>query len=223
MNIRKLIGARFYGGDDSDSDEDQTARDKVGHGTHVASTAAGSTVTGASYYGLAAGTAKGGSPRSRIAMYRVCTEDGCLGSAILAAFDDAISDKVDVLSLSLGSPAIFRPDLDSDPIAIGAFHAVEKGITVVCSAGNDGPSPATVSNAVPWILTVAATTIDRDFESDVVLGGGKVVKVMDFAKLGPCCRPCGPPILLCRSLLSFYCAFPCQPNRLSGLEKVKNG
>ncbi|EXB60669.1 Subtilisin-like protease [Morus notabilis] len=173
---RKLIGARFYGGDDSDSDEDQTARDKVGHGTHVASTAAGSTVTGASYYGLAAGTAKGGSPRSRIAMYRVCTEDGCLGSAILAAFDDAISDKVDVLSLSLGSPAVFRPDLDNDPIAIGAFHAVEKGITVVCSAGNDGPSPATVSNAVPWILTVAATTIDRDFESDVVLGGGKVVK-----------------------------------------------
>lgn len=45
----------------------------VGHGTHVASTAAGSEVQGVSYYGLAEGTAKGGSPGSRIAMYRVCS------------------------------------------------------------------------------------------------------------------------------------------------------
>lgn len=190
--FRKLIGARFYVGDDSET-EDQTARDMVGHGTHVASTAAGSTVTGASYYGLATGTAKGGSPGSRIAMYRVCSAEGCLGSAILAAFDYAISDKVDVLSLSLGSPAAFRPDLASDVIAIGAFHAVQNGITVVCSAGNDGPSPATVTNAVPWILTVGATTIDRDFESDVVLGGDKVVKVTGFCpKLGSCFGPSDP-------------------------------
>lgn len=190
--FRKLIGARFYVGDDSET-EDQTARDMVGHGTHVASTAAGSTVTGASYYGLATGTAKGGSPGSRIAMYRVCSAEGCLGSAILAAFDDAISNKVDVLSLSLGSPAAFLPDLESDVIAIGAFHAVQNGITVVCSAGNDGPSPATVTNAVPWILTVGATTIDRDFESDVVLGGDKVVKVTGFCpKLGSCFGPSDP-------------------------------
>ncbi|PON73422.1 Subtilase [Parasponia andersonii] len=173
---RKLIGARFYGEEDVMAEEYQTARDSLGHGTHVASTAAGSTVSGASYYGLATGTAKGGSPGSRIAVYRVCSPMGCLGSAILKAYDDAIGDGVDVLSLSLGTPAEFRPELDTDPIAIGAFHAVEKGITVVCSAGNDGPDPSTVTNAVPWILTVAATTIDRDFESDVVLGANKVIK-----------------------------------------------
>lgn len=143
----------------------------------MAATAAGSTVSGASYYGLATGTAKGGSPGSRIAVYRVCSPGGCLGSAIMKAYDDAIEDGVHVLSLSLGSPAAFRPDLDTDPIAIGAFHAVEKGITVVCSAGNDGPEESTVTNAVPWILTVAATTIDRDFESNVVFGGNKVIKV----------------------------------------------
>ncbi|XP_062098953.1 CO(2)-response secreted protease-like [Humulus lupulus] len=173
---KKLIGARFYDEEDDDMPEEyQTARDLVGHGTHVASTAAGTTVTGASYYGLATGTAKGGSPGSRIAVYRVCTP-GCLGSSILKAYDDAIEDGVDVLSLSLGASAAFQPDLYSDPIAIGAFHAVEKGITVVCSAGNDGPEPSTVTNAVPWILTVAATTIDRDFESNVLLGGNKVIK-----------------------------------------------
>ncbi|KAL0351729.1 UNVERIFIED_CONTAM: CO(2)-response secreted protease [Sesamum calycinum] len=172
---RKVIGARYY--DDPDSGtEFGTPRDESGHGTHVASTAAGRLVSGASYYGLAKGTAEGGSPGSRIAMYRVCTPGGgCLGSAILKAFDDAIADGVDVLSLSLGSSP-GEPDFSTDPIAIGAFHAVEKGIIVACSAGNSGPSPLTVVNVAPWILTVAATTIDRDFQADIVLGGNKVIK-----------------------------------------------
>jgi subtilisin family serine protease len=183
--IRKIIGARAYNSPDDDDDDDDdgldnTPRDMIGHGTHVASTAAGTVVPDASYYGLATGTAKGGSPGSRIAMYRVCTRYGCHGSSILAAFSDAIKDGVDILSLSLGSPASFMLDYKEDPIAIGAFHAVENGITVVCSAGNDGPSEETVTNVAPWILTVAATTIDRKFESNVVLDGGKVIKVMEF-------------------------------------------
>ncbi|PNY03557.1 subtilisin-like protease-like protein [Trifolium pratense] len=60
---------------------------------------------------------------------------------ILAAFDDAISDRVDVLSLSLGHA---EPDLTSDMIAIGAFHAVERGIIVpapiVATFSSRGPS-----------------------------------------------------------------------------------
>ncbi|KAL5706426.1 hypothetical protein ACHQM5_024594 [Ranunculus cassubicifolius] len=175
---KKLIGARYYNQsfDDEDMDGDQTARDAVGHGTHTASTAAGTSVLGASYYGLAEGTAKGGSPGSRIAIYRVCSSSGCRGSAILSAFEDAIKDGVDVLSLSLGASAFLKPDFSKDPIAIGSFHAVENGITVVCSAGNDGPTPSSVVNSAPWILTVAATTIDRDFESDIILGDNNVIK-----------------------------------------------
>ncbi|CAI0382503.1 unnamed protein product [Linum tenue] len=182
----KIIGARYYNDPEDDDDDDYlTPRDFVGHGTHVASTAAGVEVQNASYYGLAAGTARGGSPGSRIAVYRVCTPAGCRSSSILAAFDDAIADGVDVLSVSLGASSLSMPDFKDDTISIGAFHAVESGITVVCSAGNDGPDSATVVNAAPWILTVAATTIDRDFESDVVLGGGKVVKgeAINFSKL----------------------------------------
>ncbi|XP_008809445.3 CO(2)-response secreted protease-like [Phoenix dactylifera] len=163
---KKLIGARYYEGTGSAS-----PRDERGHGTHTASTAGGDAVMQASYYGLAAGTAKGGFTAARIAVYKVCTFNGCSASAILAGFDDAIADGVDLLSVSLGPSAYFRPDFDKDPIAIGAFHAVAKGITVVCSAGNYGPDASTVVNAAPWILTVAATTIDRRFESDIVLGG----------------------------------------------------
>ncbi|XP_024984114.1 CO(2)-response secreted protease isoform X1 [Cynara cardunculus var. scolymus] len=169
---RKIIGARYYkGGSDFN-----TSRDKNGHGTHVASTAAGNAVSNASYYGLATGSAKGGFPGARIAMYKVCGVKGCLGSAIMGAFDDAIKDGVDVLSLSLGASAGYGPNFQNDPIAIGAFHAVEKGITVVCSAGNDGPGRETAVNIAPWILTVAASSIDRDFQADITLGDKTVIK-----------------------------------------------
>ena len=189
LRCRKLIGARYYdlGGvrGPSQSGGGGSPRDDVGHGTHTSSTAAGSAVAGASYYGLAPGTAKGGSAASRVAMYRVCSEEGCAGSAILAGFDDAVADGVDVLSVSLGASPYFRPDFSADPIAIGSFHAVAKGVAVVCSAGNSGPAAATVVNAAPWILTVAATTIDRDFESDVVLGGNNsAVRVCRVPQLG---------------------------------------
>lgn len=172
---KKLIGARYYDLGEVNGartrGSSNSPRDEAGHGTHTSSTAAGNAVTGASYYGLASGTAKGGSAASRLAMYRVCSEEGCAGSAILAGFDDAIGDGVDVISVSLGASPYFSPDFSEDPIAIGAFHAVAKGVMVVCSAGNAGPEASTVVNAAPWIMTVAATTIDRDFESDVVLGG----------------------------------------------------
>ncbi|KAK6115899.1 hypothetical protein DH2020_008168 [Rehmannia glutinosa] len=174
-----MIGARYY-------DKFTTPRDGSGHGTHVASTAAGRPVFDASYYNLTRGTARGGAPGSRIAVYRVCTNDKfpkCDGSAILKAFDDAIADGVDVLSLSLGPSSIFMPDFSNDPIAIGAFHAVEKGIIVVCAAGNNGPSSSTVVNVAPWILTVAATTIDRDFVADVVLGGNQKGRGINFSNL----------------------------------------
>ncbi|XP_019152369.1 PREDICTED: CO(2)-response secreted protease-like [Ipomoea nil] len=169
---RKIIGARYY----PDALDVPSCRDNVGHGSHVASTAAGSLVDDASYYGHARGTARGGSPTSRIAMYRVCDFFGCEGSAILKAFDDGIKDGVDVLSLSLGGRSGLKPDFSTDVIAIGAFHAVERGIVVVCAAGNSGPDRGSVVNEAPWIFTVAASTIDRDFQSQIVLGDTTVIK-----------------------------------------------
>ncbi|KAG7029593.1 CO(2)-response secreted protease [Cucurbita argyrosperma subsp. argyrosperma] len=178
---RKLIGARYYnvvepnGNDSRGSVPKGTPRDSLGHGTHTSSIAAGARVPNASYFGLARGTARGGGiPSTRIASYKVCAGVGCSGAAILKAIDEAVKDGVDIISISIGigSP-LFQSDYLNDPIAIGAFHAQQMGVLVVCSAGNDGPDPNTVGNVAPWIFTVAASNIDRDFQSTVVLGNGK--------------------------------------------------
>lgn len=129
----------------------------------------------ASLYGFAYGTARGGVPSARIAVYKVCWADGCHGADILAAFDDAIADGVDIISVSIGSSP--RPYF-ANAIAIGAFHAMKAGILTSNSAGNRGPGLSTVTNFSPWALSVAASTIDRKFNTKVQLGNGKVYEVM---------------------------------------------
>ncbi|XP_021275735.1 subtilisin-like protease SBT1.8 [Herrania umbratica] len=174
---KKLIGARSFskgyhmatggGGIYKKPREVESPRDKDGHGTHTASTAAGAHVANASLLGYASGTARGMATHARVATYKVCWETGCFGADILAGMDQAIQDGVDVLSLSLGggSAPYYR-----DTIAIGAFAAMEKGIFVSCSAGNSGPTKATLANVAPWIMTVGAGTLDRDFPAYAVLG-----------------------------------------------------
>lgn len=150
--------------------------DVDGHGTHTSSTATGNAVAGASLSGLAKGTARGGVPSARVAMYKVCwASTGCADMDILAAFDAAIHDGVDVISISIGGGAF--GNYSDDSISIGAFHALKKGIITVTSAGNDGPTPGSVVNHAPWIVTVGASAIDRKFISLLELGNGKNISV----------------------------------------------
>ncbi|KAI3915341.1 hypothetical protein MKX01_035600 [Papaver californicum] len=163
----KLIGARYYG----DVSGEGSARDTEGHGTHTASTAAGNIVEGASFFEIAKGNARGAVPSARIAAYKVCGSDGCASDSILAGFDDAIADGVDILSVSLGGSD--AASFDIDPIAIASFHAMKKGILTSHSAGNSGPEPQTVTSNAPWLLTVAASSTDRRVMDKIVLGNGK--------------------------------------------------
>ncbi|CAJ2664207.1 unnamed protein product [Trifolium pratense] len=181
---RKLIGARyFYKGylanlDTNGNISFHSARDIDGHGSHTLSTAGGNFVANASVFGNGKGTVSGGSPKARVAAYKVCwpplaVGGGCYEADILAAYEAAISDGVDVLSVSLGGKNV---EFLESSISIGSFHAVAKGIVVVSSTGNSGPTPFSASNLEPWIITVAASTMDRSFTSYVTLGNKKILK-----------------------------------------------
>ncbi|BAT80993.1 hypothetical protein VIGAN_03062900 [Vigna angularis var. angularis] len=183
---RKLIGARiFLKNREAEVGKIErafrSARDFVGHGSHTLSTAGGRFVPGANVERNGKGTAKGGSPKARLVAYKACWNKldtgGCHEADLLAAFDHAIYDGVDVISASIGWSDPYTEALLTDGISIGSFHAVEKNIVVVCSAGNDGPSPSSVTNVAPWSFTVAASTMDRDFLSTLALGKDKHVQV----------------------------------------------
>ncbi|KDP41644.1 hypothetical protein JCGZ_16051 [Jatropha curcas] len=174
---RKLVGARYFSrgyeaafGPVDETAESKSPRDDDGHGTHTATTAAGSAVSGASLFGFATGIARGMAPQARIAAYKVCWLGGCFGSDIVAAMEKAVEDGVNVISMSIGGGL---SDYYRDTVATGAFTATAQGILVSCSAGNGGPSPGSLTNLAPWITTVGAGTLDRDFPAYVTLGNGK--------------------------------------------------
>ncbi|KAK2381523.1 subtilisin protease SBT1.5 [Trifolium repens] len=184
---RKLIGARFFSkGHEvgagsagplnpiNETVEFRSPRDADGHGTHTASTAAGRYAFQANMSGYASGIAKGVAPKARLAVYKVCWKNsGCFDSDILAAFDTAVNDGVDVISISIGGGDGIASPYYLDPIAIGSYGAVSRGVFVSCSAGNDGPSGMSVTNLAPWLTTVGAGTIDRDFPAQVIIGDGR--------------------------------------------------
>ena len=177
---QKLIGARWYnagwGGDAGIRAqlpwEFVSPRDYGGHGTHTASTAGGN--AGVPTDGPAAvfGAINGIAPRARIAAYKVCWETGtggsCFSSDSVAAIDQAVADGVDVINFSVsGSTTNFL-----DPVEVAFLFAADAGIFVAASAGNSGPTTATVAHPGPWLTTVAAGTHNRDGQGSVTLGNG---------------------------------------------------
>ena len=134
-----------------------SVEDTVGHGSHTASTAAGDR-RNASLNGYSA-PLSGVAPHANLVIYRACTPDtGCVGSAIVAAVDNAIAGGlVDTLNFSISDTA----GPWADPIAHAFLGAADAGIFVAAAAGNtDSLVPNQVAgsanNTAPWIATVGA-------------------------------------------------------------------
>jgi hypothetical protein len=141
-------------------------------------------VRNASLYGLADGVARGGAPGARLAVYKVCWDGQCTGGGdVLAGIDDAVADGVDIISVSVAMAD--APESVDDSIAVGAFHALRRGVVTSVAAGaNCGPTLGTVSNVAPWMIAAAATNSDRKIFSKVVLGNGKHFLVSTSIVLG---------------------------------------
>ncbi|HEY6230682.1 MAG TPA: S8 family serine peptidase, partial [Pyrinomonadaceae bacterium] len=112
--------------------------DPYGHGTHVASAAAGNgLISKGEYIGIA--------PRAKLVNLRVLNSTGTGSvSNVLAAFNWLMSNasayNVRVVNLSLGMPAV--NSYKFDPLCVAARMLVDRGIVVVAAAGNNGKDSA---------------------------------------------------------------------------------
>ncbi|MFE3630362.1 S8 family peptidase [Streptomyces goshikiensis] len=135
------------------------ARDHFGHGTHVASIAAG---TGA----RSAGAFKGVAPGAKLLNGKVLDDNGSGDdSGILAGMEWAVAQGADIVNLSLGGPDTAQ--VDPLEAAVGKLSA-DKGVLFAIAAGNSGRGgPGTVNSpgSADAALTVGAVD-DADALAD---------------------------------------------------------
>jgi len=150
-------------------DPDPDPLDEGGHGTHVASTAAG----------IDAGFGNGVAPESALYALKVF---GAAGSTNLVMDaiewamdpngDSNIADHVDVINMSLGSS--FGPNDENDPELIVLEAASAAGVFVVASAGNAGDNSYIVGapSVSDSALSVAASSTGFQTSPYIVYNDG---------------------------------------------------
>ncbi len=186
----KVIVARSYVNLLARRDTDNSARDRVGHGTALAVIAAGTRTEGP----LA--TVQGVAPRAFIGSYKVFgspnVNDGATDAAILKAIDDAVSDGMDIINLSLGEDLAGR--LEEDSLVAGVEKAAAAGVLVVCAAGNNGPDFGTISTPATArsAISVGATRNDRTFGTSVDIEGVGPVLALRGSGVAPAQAVTGP-------------------------------
>ena len=198
----KVIAARSYVGllnpllVEASRPDDTTPRDRVGHGTAVAAIAAGRRVT------APAATLTGVAPKAYLGNYKIFgspdINEFSNGNAVIAAIDDAVTDGMDIISISFGAIAQFPfdeqgaacsddPEAFCDPVALAAQNAMElDGVVVVAAAGNAGafgeqqfPTLNSISTpaSAPAVIAVGATVNSRQFVRGVRFAGQTVTAI----------------------------------------------
>lgn len=152
--------------------------DNEGHGTHVASTAAGNIVTTTQDPALQpemGDQISGIAPCAQIRGYKVCATDTCSNAMTQAGMNNVLlAGDVDVSNYSIGGGTSPWGASDSDRKKLDMIAA---GVLTVASAGNtrpEAPDPVgMVSHRGPWVLTVASSTHDEqaEFLGMSVVGG----------------------------------------------------
>lgn len=150
--------------------DDYSPRDRMGHGTAVASTAAGESNTGTV-------TFTGAAPKAWLGNYKIAgspgVNDGPTDDVLIQAVEDALSDGMDVVNISWGSLA--AGDWISDPVAVAFENAVKAGMIVTAAAGNEGDSGASYPfynsisspSTAPSVISVGASTNSHSFAPSV--------------------------------------------------------
>jgi subtilisin family serine protease len=157
----KVVGARWFvegfGAERVRSSEQLSARDDDGHGTLLASVAAGNSDVAVRVGSERLGRYSGVAPDARIAVYKACwtapdpRDDGCATADLVTAVDRATRDGVDVLNLAVGGPARV------DTLERALLGATEAGVVVVAAAGNQG-AERFAAHPSPWVTTVGGST-----------------------------------------------------------------
>ncbi|MGW3897845.1 S8 family serine peptidase [Micromonospora profundi] len=138
-------------------------RDMVGHGTHVASTIAGSGAASDGRY-------RGVAPDATLLDGKVCEDSGCSESAILAGMQwAAVEKKASVVNMSLSGWD--TPEVDPLEEAVQTLTA-QAGTLFVTAAGNDG-ADGSVGSPASADAALAVGAVDRDDE------------LADFSSRGP--------------------------------------
>ena len=179
----KVIGGYDFAGTDYNGYNtpvpDPDPLDEYGHGTHVASIAAGVGVTGTIGLGVA--------PDALLYAYKVFGKEGSTNltiSGIEAAVDPNgdgdLSDHVDVINMSLGSD--YGPDDPDDPTIFAADFASSIGVVVVASAGNAGNTPYIQGSpaAADSVISVAASTTGYATGPTVSISGTSALTLTDI-------------------------------------------
>jgi minor extracellular serine protease Vpr len=153
----KIIVARSYALNSDGTNA--PAIDTDGHGTGTSTVVAGAPVADPN------GPISGVAPKAFLGNYKVFPDDstGAQEDWIISAIDDAFTDGMNVINLSLGSSVALRPA--DDLLAQAVENATAGGVIVTVSAGNAGSDPNTIASpgVAPDAITVGSTWNDRDF------------------------------------------------------------
>jgi serine protease AprX len=129
--------------------------DPGGHGTHVAGLVAGDgTASGGLYTGVA--------PGAKLVDVRVIGANGATTiSTLIRGMQWVLAHRatynIRVVNLSAGAPV--TTSYKTDPLAAAVEVLILAGVTVVVSAGNNGPGGSTITTpgSDPYVVTVGAT------------------------------------------------------------------